>query len=345
MQKSKIKIYLGFVVILFAGVLFFSLKDDFKDIIHNLVNVNIIWLLFGILFVFLSKYFIGLTTYELGIRENKNISMSKMQQIALIYPFYAGITPSSVGGEAFEIFYLKRCGLSYGGASNIQMQKFILYQTSLVIINILALILNFFTNIIVDSTFVGSAITLNFIVNFVILGGCFLITYNKWVKNFILEKVIIFLSKIRIIKDPEKSKDKIDEFMVNFDEGAKTLHSDRRLFWKLVVYNILSLFFLLIAAWPIARAMHIKNISIINLFIIATYARMMCLLVVTPGASGAAEYCFIYLFNNLIPEDDIMAYMLIWRFVTYYIPLVTGGMIALSWERRKQNEKNVSIKS
>ena len=342
MQKSKIKIYLGFVLALFACVLFFSLKDDFKDIIHNLVNVNLIWLIIGIVFVFLSKYFIGLTTYYLGIKENKKISMSKMQQIALIYPFFAGITPSSIGGEAFEIFYLKQCGLSYGGASNIQMQKFILYQTSLIIVNTLALILNFFTNIVVDSAFVGSAITLNFIVNLVILGGCFLITYNKWVKKFISEKVIYFLSKIKVIKDPEKSRDKIDEFMLNFDEGAKALHSDRRLFWKLVIYNILSLLFLLLAAHPVARALHIKNISIINLFILATYARMMCLLVVTPGASGAAEYCFVYLFTGLIPDDDIMAYMLIWRFVTYYIPLVVGGIAALSWERRKKNEKVIS---
>ena len=337
--------YLGFVVALFFCVLFFSLKDNFRDIVYNLSHVNILWLILGIAFVFLSKYFIGLTTYELGIKENKNISIKKMIQISLIYPFFAGITPSSIGGEGFEIFYLKQCGISYGGGTNIQMQKFILYEISLILINIVVVILNFFTGIVIDSSFVGSAVTLNFIVNLTLLGGSFLITYNKWVKNFILNSGVNILSKIKIIKDPNKSREKIDDFLINFDEGAKRLHKDSRLFWKLIVYNILSIFFLIFAAWPIARAMFINDIGLGNLFILATYAKMMCLLVVTPGNSGAAEYCFIYLFTGLISEDGIMSYMLIWRLVTYYLPLVTGGIMAMSWERRKSLEKINSIES
>ena len=345
MQKSKIKMYLGFVVILFVCVLFFSLKDNFGDIIYNLCHVNILWLILGVGFVFLSKYFIGLTTYELGIKENSKISLSKMLWISFIYPFFAGITPSSIGGEGFEILYLKQCGVSYGGGTNIQMQKFILYEISLISINIFVVILNFFTGIVVDSSFVGSAVTLNFIVNLILLGGSFLITYNKWVKNFILHSGVNILSKVKIIKDPNKSREKIDEFLINFDEGAKNLHQDRRLFCKLIIYNILAIFFLILAAWPVARAMHIIEIGIGNLFILAAYAKMMCLLVVTPGNSGAAEYCFIYLFSGLIPEDGIMAYMLIWRLVTYYIPLVTGGIMAMLWERRKAREKVISTKS
>lgn len=345
MQRNKIKIYLVFVMLLFGCVLFFSLKDDFKDIVYNLMHINLIWVIVGIVFVFLSKYFIGLTTYDLAIKENKNISKSKMQQIALIYPFYAGITPSSVGGEAFEIFYLKQCGLSFGWSSNMQMQKFILFQISLVIVNTLALVINFFSGIIVDSAFVGSAVTINYVVIFAMLGGCFLITYNTWVKNFILQKGVLFLSKIKVIKDVDKSKDKIDDFVKKFDDGAKALYGDSKLFWKLVIYNVLSLLFLFLAAYPIALAFHINSISVIDAVVISIYVKMMCLLVVTPGTSGAAEYCFVYLFNGLIPESDIMAYMLIWRFVTYYIPLVTGGIIALSWERRKYNEKIVSTES
>lgn len=325
-------------MVLFIFVLYFTLKDNFLDILNTLKTVNIIWLIIGVVFVFLSKYFIGLTTYYLAKKDKKDVSFGKMQQIALIYPFFAGITPSSVGGEAFEVFYLKQCGISYGKASNISMQKFILYQISLIIVNLLAVILNMFTNIVADTSLVGSTVTLNFIVNIAILGGCFLVTYNKTVKNFILHNSINFLSKIKVIKNSEESRKKVDTYLENFDEGAKALHKDRKLFWQLVAVNVISLIFLITAAWPVARALHINHINILNLFILATYAKMMCLLVVTPGNSGAAEYCFIYLFTGLIHEDGIMAYMLIWRFVTYYIPLITGGIIAMSWGRRKHEE-------
>lgn len=345
MQKGKIKIYLAFVAVLFAGVLFFSLKDNFRDIVSNLLHVNIIWLCLGIFCFLLSRYLIGLTIYELGVRENSKLNKKRMIEVSLIYPFYAGITPSSVGGEAFEIFYLKNSGLSYGGATNIQMEKFILYEISVLFINALAVIINFFTNIVVDSSFVGSAITLNFIVTFVSLGGSFLITYNNKIKNFILYKGIDLLSKIKIIKDPDKSRNKVGDFIEKFDAGTKELKSNKKLLCKLMIYNLLSLFLFLIVAYPVARAMHIKSISFINLFVLAVYVKMMSLLVVTPGNSGAAEYCFVYLFTGLIHEDDIMSYMLIWRFITYYIPLILGGLIALHWERRKAHEKINSIKS
>jgi len=339
MGKKKIKLYLVLVIILFAFILYFSFKDNYMDIINALSNVKIFWLIIGILFVFLSKYFIGLITYYLAKKEKKNTSLLKMVHIALIYPFFAGITPSAVGGESFEIFYLKQTGISYGKSSNIAIQKFILYQISLVIINTIAVILNMFTSIIPDTSLVGSSITLNFIVNIAILIFCYLVTYNKKFNHFLVEKGVLFLHKIRIIKDIENTKIKVDNYLDNFNEGAEDLRKDKKLFIKLIGLSIISYVFLMLAAWPIAVSLNITNISIIDLFILATFAKMMCLLIVTPGNSGAAEYCFIYLFTGLIAEDGIMAYMLIWRFVTYYIPLVAGGILAITWGRGNKNEE------
>ena len=339
MGKKKIKLYLVLVIILFAFVLYISFKDNYMEIINTLSNVKILWLIIGILFVFLSKYFIGLITYYLARKEKKDSSLLKMVHIALIYPFFAGITPSAVGGESFEIFYLKQTGISYGKSSNIAIQKFILYQISLVIIDTIAVILNMFTNIIPDTSLVGSSITINFIVNIAILVFCYLVTYYKKFNHFLVEKGVLFLYKIRLIKDIEKTKITVDNYLDNFNEGAADLRRDKKLFVKLIGLSIVSYIFLMLAAWPIAISLNITNISIIDLFILATYAKMMCLLIVTPGNSGAAEYCFIYLFTGLIAEDGIMAYMLIWRFVTYYIPLLLGGVLDIMWGRRKNNEE------
>lgn len=63
MKKNKLTIYLTFVIILFVCVLYISLKDDYKDILNALDNVNILFLLIGVFFMFLSKYFLGETLY------------------------------------------------------------------------------------------------------------------------------------------------------------------------------------------------------------------------------------------------------------------------------------------
>lgn len=335
MEKKKIKLYLIFVIALFIFVLYFSLKDNYKAIIDTLSDIKIIYLLLGIMFVFISKYLIGVTLYYLAKKEKKDIKLKKMVQIALIYPFFAGITPSSVGGESFEIFYLKNSGISYGRASNISIQKFILYEISLIIVDLIAVVVNIFTNIIPNTSLVWSSVTISFIVNIVILGFLFLLVYNKTFNHFIMNKGLVFLHKIKLVKNLDSTQRKLNSYLNNFDDGVDKLRKDKRLFVQLVCVSILSLVFFILSAYPIARSLNINSISILNIFILVTYARMMCLLIVTPGNSGGAEYCFIYLFTGLLIEEDIISYMLIWRFVTYYIPLVLGGILAITWRKEE----------
>ena len=106
MQKKKIKTYLIFVFILFIFVLYFSLKDNYVAILDTLSNVNIIYLILGIIFVFLSKCLIGVIVYNFAKREKKDIKLGRIIHIELVYPFFAGITPGSLGGESFEILFL-----------------------------------------------------------------------------------------------------------------------------------------------------------------------------------------------------------------------------------------------
>lgn len=345
MQKKKIKLYLLLVFALFIFVVYFSLKDNYMDIINALLGVKIGYLFIGILFVFMSKYLIGLILYYLTKKEKKDTKLKKMLHIAFIYPFFAGITPGSLGGESFEIFYIKDTGVPAGKASNVTIQKYILYQISLILVNSIAVILNLFTNIIPNTDLVKFSVILNFIVNIALLSILYLLAYNKKFNHFIMNHGLSFLHKIKIIKDLEKTQKKLDNYLDNFDEGVDKLKKDKKLFIKLVGISMLSLIFLIGAAFPIARALNINSISVLNLFIIATFVKMISLLIVTPGNSGAAEYCFIYLLTGLLANEDIMAYMLIWRFVTYYIPLISGGILAMTWGRGDKNEKNDSVKS
>lgn len=338
MQKKKIKTYLIFVFILFIFVLYFSLKDNYVAILDTLSNVNIIYLILGIIFVFLSKCLIGVIVYNLTKREKKDTKLKRMIHIELVYPFFAGITPGSLGGESFEILFLKESGLSYGKATSVTIQKYILYEISLIIVNFIALILNLFIKIIPFNGLIISVLIFNFLINIVILVFLYLLAYNNKFGHFIMNQGLSFLHKIRIVKDLNKTKEKLDGFLNHFNDGVKNLKNDKKLFVRLLCISVLSLIFFIWAAFPIARSLDINSISAIKLFVLAAFVRMMSLLMVTPGNSGAAEYSFIYMFTGLLAHEDIMAYMLIWRFVTYYIPLITGGVLAMMWGKEDKNE-------
>lgn len=337
MKKNKLAIYLTSVIVLFVIVLYVSLKDDYKDILNALNDVNILFLLIGVFFMFLSKYFLGETLYFLAKKEKSDIKIKDMVLIELIYPFFAGITPSSLGGETFEIMYMKDCGVPIGKGSNIAIQKFITYQISLLLINTIAVILNLFIKVVPLNSFVFTFVIINFIVNGFLLGFFFLVAYNQRFNHFIMEKGMLIGHKLHFIKDIDKTKKKLDSYLKNFDDGVDKLRNDKKLFIKVIGIQMLSFLFYMLAAYPVAVSLGITNISAIKMFILATYVKMLSLVFITPGNSGAAEYNFVYLFTGLITDSGIMAFMLIWRFVTYYIPLVLGGIIAILWKKVKHN--------
>lgn len=337
MHKKKIKLYLVFVFCLFVFVLYFTLKDNFTAIIDTLANVKLIYFLFGIIIVFISKLLMGVIVYCLSKKEYKKIDIKKIFKIELIYPFFAGITPGSIGGESSEIIYLKQSGVPYGKASSTIMQKYIIYQIALITINFIVVILNLFINIIPNNGLVTTLVILNFGFNCTLLGLLYLLTYNKRFNHFIMNKGLSFLYKIRIVKDLESTKNRVDSYLNKFEDGAEKLKSDKKMFFWLILICIMSLILLIGAIIPVSWALNISGISILNLFILGTYIKMISLLLVTPGNSGASEYAFIYLFTGLLANEDIMAYMLIWRVVTYYIPLTVGGILAMTW-RGDDNE-------
>jgi uncharacterized membrane protein YbhN (UPF0104 family) len=50
----------------------------------------------------------------------------------------------------------------------------------------------------------------------------------------------------------------------------------------------------------------------------------------TPGASGVAEVGFAALFSPVCPGELLSIYMLLWRFFTFYLGVIIGGIIVIN---------------
>ena len=46
-----------------------------------------------------------------------------------------------------------------------------------------------------------------------------------------------------------------------------------------------------------------------------------------PGATGGMEFGFIGFFRNFITGNKLHALLIIWRFLTYYLPTILGSII------------------
>ena len=96
-NKSKIIINLIIIFVVLSLVLYFSLKDNYQEIIDNIKNMNIIWLIISIIILIISRIFSAVSSYQMTKANDYHISLPRAIQINLIIPFFHGVTPFAGG--------------------------------------------------------------------------------------------------------------------------------------------------------------------------------------------------------------------------------------------------------
>lgn len=72
------------------------------------------------------------------------------------------------------------------------------------------------------------------------------------------------------------------------------------------------------------------NVSFIQIFDfigICSFVYMITAFVPIPGASGGSEGVYYMLFSPILGAVGTPTTLLVWRFVTYYLGLIIGGII------------------
>ena len=59
----------------------------------------------------------------------------------------------------------------------------------------------------------------------------------------------------------------------------------------------------------------------------AAYVYIIGAFVPIPGASGGIEYGFTQIFGNFIYSNKLSATLLLWRFITYFVGMITGAVV------------------
>lgn len=337
MKKKPIKILLNIfiIIIVLSIVLYFSLKDNYQEILTAIFNMNYLYIIGAILILCLYRFLASIVYYKVIKINKEKVSFLKCLQINFIILFFHGVTPFSGGGQPMEIYYLHKEGIPITKSTNITLQNFIIYQIALVIVGIFALIYNNIFNIIPSDNFIKKLVVLGFTINLLVLIASFTLSFGKRIQNFITEKGIHLLSKINIIKNEEKIQKKLKEYLTKFHKNAIQLRKNKRIVLSLILLNIIGLCIMYSMPYILAKGMNIE-LSLINTIVATAYVMIIGSFVPIPGGTGGIEYGFIFFYNYLITGSLANALMLIWRFISYYLGMILGA-IALSLYRKKEN--------
>lgn len=326
-NNARNRLNIAVLVLITILVLFFSLKDDFNEVIKEILTVNPCWLFVG-MFLVLSYFFLrSIDLYYLIRRVNPDYTLKKAVKLTISTQFFNAITPFATGGQPFQVYMLKKDGIRIPEGTNIIVQNFILYQIALVFLGIVALTTNYFCHFYKEIDLLKNLVTFGFAMNFLVIVGLFVISFAKNFNKRLTRFVIDLLTKIKIVKDPDTKKKEWEAYINRFHKGAKILVSDKVYFMQAVLRNVLALICLYLVPLAIIYSMgDYTSLDGIKTIVTSAYVMLIGSFVPIPGGTGGLEYGYVAFFGNFLVGSTLKASMLLWRFFTYYFGMLIGAV-------------------
>lgn len=317
----------GLLLLIGAIVLYFSLKDDFEGIISSLRAANLQWGYFSFALILLYYYIAGYLLKIYSNLFNPNFSTTQGFIIALIGAFGSGITPSASGGQIFQIASFKKYGVKSSQSASIVWLDFIIYQTTMIVFVAILFVLKF-SDYFVKGGPIFYVVLAGFGVNVVIMVILFLLYKSNKFHYWIVHRVITFLHKLKVIKNPDKTISNIDGQIKHFHESSKHIENNRKLLINAVILNVFRLIIYYSLPYFIMLTLNIEIEAhhILDIICLTSFVSMVNAFIPIPGASGGTELTFVSVFAPLV-TSGIISVMLVWRFITFYFIVVLGGLI------------------
>ncbi len=345
MKKLSQSLWFNVLVIvsLTAFGLVIALYDSYEIAFETLLSVSLGKLILIMLFGILQYLVWGFILMLMARQIDPDYSFKQGVTNAFVGGFMQGITPSSTGGQVVQISTYKRHGLTtFQGAGLIWMDYF-MYSIALVVLTLFLFLAQYqyFGHASITLIF-GLGVFINLLI-ILVLG--LMVKYPNFAKKtgaWVLQKIM----DLPFIKHKDEWIDQYYESIEHFHEAMFAVHESHDMLWKLFWLNILRLLLFFSAPVMIAyiTGVDFSFSEVFHLIALAGFVHMANTFVPLPGASGATESVFVLSFSTVIGKAAAASTMILWRFSTFHLVLLIGGIIYLSdrhqhlLQKKKENQ-------
>ena len=376
-KKSTIKYILNISLVLIATglAIFFAIKDDAKEIGHYLSTADVNFLLVVLAVMagcILVRSFILFCFAHLFTRKYHFHQAIAVDQIG---QFYNAITPGASGGQIMQAYTYKKQGVQISSAVSILAMYSIVYQTILIIFGTISFIVKY--DFIISIGYIQTGIKINempmnipiwpltiigFLLNVGVIFIVFLMGYWHGFHNFVMGPVVTLLHKIKLVKDPDKTRENLRIQVENFKIEFRRLSTNIPFLILVIVSFTAYIILKFCIPYFVGKALHNESpsASFWDCIFLSNYHQMITGLIPIPGSAGVSEFVFYNLFlNEKNPEKGFFAIMvngaadveasrtlcraslLIWRSSTFVIPILIGGLVSAFYRSAPKNEAHM----
>lgn len=364
-KKNNIRkyiLYIAFVLIATGISLFLSLHDKFEATVDALKSCDWKFLLIMLGVVIFYIMINALIIFVFCRLYTKRYHYHQALASVMVYTFYADITPGSSGGQPMQAYTISKQGVEVSSAASILVMWYILYQVALIIYGIVGLsfkfsllssmeMLTFTIGNQVISLPIIPLILIGFGLNVIVIVSLFLMSYSHKLHNFILNHGVNIGAKLKLIKNPDKTRQNLRVKVENFRIELRRLQSNIPLTIFLVILFFIYLTGKYCLPWVAGAALNaygdifvtkggywintghtIGDYTVASFFdacFLSSFHQMVTGLIPIPGSAGVSELFFSMVFKGFYAKDEhIAAAQILWRTASYHIPLLVGGIVS-----------------
>lgn len=291
-----------------------------------------------IAFMLIVAYWLAeaMILYRLTKDSESKITFFKALKITLAGQFFNGVTPFASGGQPAQLYMMHREEIPVARGASILTRKFIIYQSVLVLYSFLVVLFesSYFVSEIPKFAYMG---LIGFSLNVIVIVMLLMIAYHyKFTRGLALRVVRFFR---RHIKRP-KARVRLRRVMVHLRDFHRHMELEtKRSPWALLgIMTLFQLTFFFSIPIAIGYGFHLNAISMFHMIGAAAFVSMVTSFIPLPGAAFGAEGSFYLFYQLFFPKNLVLTALIIWRFLTFYLPLIIGGLVVL-FETRSQKKK------
>ncbi|MEG0615068.1 MAG: lysylphosphatidylglycerol synthase transmembrane domain-containing protein [Oscillospiraceae bacterium] len=327
MEKERRNHILGFAVfvllMLVTGIVLFK-GQNLGEIKAALLQASPIYLVLAFLMAVLFQVAEAVKIYMTINTMPVKVSFAKCLGYALIGFYFSSITPSSTGGQPAQIYYMKRdkINISYSSLTLLVLGFVHLATTLLFCGGLFALKFDFISEKIKGVEFLFA---FGIVVNVIILALVFVAIFSKKAAFSVVNGCIKILAKIKILKNPEKSKSAAAEQIKEYSASATYLRQNPMLLARVFVVNFAQITVMFLVTYFIYKAFGLSEYSALEIVVLQAVTTVSVASLPLPGSVGASESVFMIIFKTLFGSALILPAMLFSRGISFYLILIISA--------------------
>lgn len=327
------------IIAIFIGLIIYMFYvDGIDNIIAILHKVDYTWVFGGILCLIIYWSCDSLTLHLPIKKMYKNQKLTNSIKVAMIGQLFNNITPFSSGGQPMQAYELTKTGKRVSDSLSAMAVKFIVTQTALVVTTLIVILFEFSFFAQIMQNFVWIAI-IGFSINVLAIIVVIIAGIKKRAITIITNPIIRFLGKVKILKYPENTIEKLDYSIDNFRAQFQLIKNEKKMVFLMFLAAVIQSLSYYSITYMVYRAFGNIGISFWQIIPVQAFLLLIMTFIPTPGSGLGAEGGFLLLFNSIFKEGTINMSILFWRMYTFYLPIIVGAFFLIPTKMKKKRRK------